>query len=302
MSQPNLLELEAPIKICGAPTHPSGRRRSQVAPAHDAWPVCAVQVTYTVSTRISFGCLSTGASHLKPTISFWATTWTAASRAWRRFACCSRIRCGSPSHGPGVRWRTCMMHDARSAKWRTFFTVLCLERNRRSSIRKTSSCCAATTSARRSTEFTVSTTNANGATTSGCGKRSQTASTACRWPPWWMKRWGVTGWVEKRAARGEPPVCGELASVFEQCTATLPTLQILCMHGGLSPELKSLEQIKRIPRPTDVPDTGLLCDLLWADPDKDVQASVLMRCAPLCRTAVRQHFGPRRAGARMTVA
>jgi diadenosine tetraphosphatase ApaH/serine/threonine PP2A family protein phosphatase len=43
------------------------------------------------------------------------------------------------------------------------------------------------------------------------------------------------------------------------------------MHGGLSPELKSLEQIKRIARPTDVPDSGLLCDLLWADPDKDIQ-------------------------------
>ena len=42
------------------------------------------------------------------------------------------------------------------------------------------------------------------------------------------------------------------------------------MHGGLSPDLKSLEQIKQIPRPTDVPDSGLLCDLLWADPDKDV--------------------------------
>lgn len=32
-----------------------------------------------------------------------------------------------------------------------------------------------------------------------------------------------------------------------------------------------MEQIRRIMRPTDVPDTGLLCDLLWSDPDKDVQ-------------------------------
>lgn len=52
---------------------------------------------------------------------------------------------------------------------------------------------------------------------------------------------------------------------------TLSSSQILCMHGGLSPELKSLEQIKRVARPTDVPDSGLLCDLLWADPDKDIQ-------------------------------
>ncbi len=43
------------------------------------------------------------------------------------------------------------------------------------------------------------------------------------------------------------------------------------MHGGLSPELTSLDQINKIARPTDVPDRGLLCDLLWADPDKGVQ-------------------------------
>jgi len=46
--------------------------------------------------------------------------------------------------------------------------------------------------------------------------------------------------------------------------------KILCMHGGLSPELKNIQNISDIPRPTDIPDTGLLCDLLWSDPDKDV--------------------------------
>ena len=46
--------------------------------------------------------------------------------------------------------------------------------------------------------------------------------------------------------------------------------KIFCMHGGLSPDLNSMEQIRRIMRPTDVPDTGLLCDLLWSDPDEKI--------------------------------
>ena len=46
--------------------------------------------------------------------------------------------------------------------------------------------------------------------------------------------------------------------------------KIFCMHGGLSPELKNLDQIKNIVRPTDVPDQGLLCDLLWSDPERGV--------------------------------
>lgn len=46
--------------------------------------------------------------------------------------------------------------------------------------------------------------------------------------------------------------------------------KIICVHGGLSPELTQLQQINRIVRPTDVPDTGLLCDLIWSDPDKEI--------------------------------
>ena len=45
--------------------------------------------------------------------------------------------------------------------------------------------------------------------------------------------------------------------------------KILCMHGGLSPDLKNLQNIQDISRPTEIPDTGLFCDLLWSDPDKE---------------------------------
>lgn len=45
--------------------------------------------------------------------------------------------------------------------------------------------------------------------------------------------------------------------------------KILLMHGGLSPELSNLDQLKKIVRPTDVPEEGLLCDVLWSDPDSD---------------------------------
>lgn len=46
--------------------------------------------------------------------------------------------------------------------------------------------------------------------------------------------------------------------------------RILCIHGGLSPELQSLDQLAKMERPCDVPDTGLLCDLVWGDPDPSI--------------------------------
>merc|ERR1719276_310677 len=46
--------------------------------------------------------------------------------------------------------------------------------------------------------------------------------------------------------------------------------KILCMHGGLSPELNTFQQVKNVLRPCDVPDVGLMCDLLWSDPDTSI--------------------------------
>lgn len=67
----------------------------------------------------------------------------------------------------------------------------------------------------------------------------------------------------------------KLWRIYADCFNCMPVAavvedKILCMHGGLSPDLDHLSQIFDIVRPTDVPDEGMLCDLLWSDPDLGV--------------------------------
>ncbi|XP_074647206.1 uncharacterized protein LOC141903131 [Tubulanus polymorphus] len=67
----------------------------------------------------------------------------------------------------------------------------------------------------------------------------------------------------------------KLWKTFTDCFNCLPIAALIegtifCMHGGLSPELNDLDQLREIERPMDVPDNGLVCDLLWSDPDEDI--------------------------------
>jgi len=67
--------------------------------------------------------------------------------------------------------------------------------------------------------------------------------------------------------------------VFCDCFNCLPIAaivqkSIICMHGGLSPEFVSMNQIKGIKRPAEVGDAGLMCDLLWSDPKPDIKGYV----------------------------
>ena len=68
----------------------------------------------------------------------------------------------------------------------------------------------------------------------------------------------------------------KLFKTFTDVFNTMPVCcviseKIICMHGGLSPDLTSVGSVLDIDRPCDVPDRGILCDLLWADPEDDVQ-------------------------------
>lgn len=65
------------------------------------------------------------------------------------------------------------------------------------------------------------------------------------------------------------------ASVWKACCQVFDHLNlaaiidgsVLCVHGGLSPDIRTLDQVRVIARAQEVPHEGAFCDLMWSDPD-----------------------------------
>lgn len=64
--------------------------------------------------------------------------------------------------------------------------------------------------------------------------------------------------------------------VWKHCTEIFDYLslaavidgKLFCVHGGLSPSIATLDQIRVLDRKIEVPHEGPMCDLLWSDPEE----------------------------------
>lgn len=59
-----------------------------------------------------------------------------------------------------------------------------------------------------------------------------------------------------------------LMEVFDHLpVAAVVGEKVFCVHGGLSPKIKRLDQINSIDRFMEIPAEGPFCDMMWSDPD-----------------------------------
>jgi serine/threonine-protein phosphatase 4 catalytic subunit len=76
-------------------------------------------------------------------------------------------------------------------------------------------------------------------------------------------------------------------NVWRYCTeifdylalAAIIDCKIFCVHGGLSPSISNLDEIRAIDRKQEVPHDGAMCDLMWSDPDDITGYSISPRGA-----------------------
>ncbi|KAI9500875.1 Metallo-dependent phosphatase-like protein [Coemansia spiralis] len=70
---------------------------------------------------------------------------------------------------------------------------------------------------------------------------------------------------------GSAEVWREFTTVFDYLTlAVTINDSIFCVHGGLSPSVLHIDQLRALDRFDEIPHEGPLADILWSDPDTEV--------------------------------
>lgn len=68
---------------------------------------------------------------------------------------------------------------------------------------------------------------------------------------------------------GSPNVWRYCTEIFDYISlSALIDDEIFCVHGGLSPAINTLDEIRLIDRKQEVPHDGAMCDLMWSDPEE----------------------------------
>jgi len=71
---------------------------------------------------------------------------------------------------------------------------------------------------------------------------------------------------------GTTTVWSECVNIFDLlCLSAIVDDMVFCVHGGLSPSLDTVDQIQDLQRKQEPPHEGPMCDLMWSDPDDDIQ-------------------------------
>ncbi|MQM05505.1 hypothetical protein Taro_038325 [Colocasia esculenta] len=80
--------------------------------------------------------------------------------------------------------------------------------------------------------------------------------------------WGETAPCRGDLNGGGPPLAVATGATGEsQKGPRKVESEIFCLHGGLSPSIETLDNIRNFDRVQEVPHEGPMCDLLWSDPD-----------------------------------
>lgn len=110
--------------------------------------------------------------------------------------------------------------------------------------------------------------NANGAIMSRFPRRQQEEPAASKSPSTAPVSAGGSGAGPSSGSIGKTGPPGSGASGSSGGSIGNPAGAVLCVHGGLSPLIDTVDKIRLLDRKQEVPHEGAMCDLLWSDPDE----------------------------------